>query len=94
MPREAKAYLTYQDQWEWDFKDCLISLGVSLRDATSDKLLASAYFIRPTAFMKTPAFMVQTVLDGLLNPSAKSALDEPPVKPTDGVKSGGGRHRD
>jgi hypothetical protein len=81
MPRDVKVYLTYQDQWDWDFKDYLIALGVSARDATTDSLLATANYFRPTAFMKTPAFMVRTVLDGLLKPSAKSAAPRSHAQP-------------
>jgi hypothetical protein len=72
MPRDVKVYLIYEDHWDWDFTDYLISLGLSLRDATTDRLLASARYFRPTAFMKTPDFMVHTVVDGLLHPSPKS----------------------
>jgi hypothetical protein len=94
MPRDVKAYLIYQDHWDWDFKDYLISLGMSVRDATSERLLATASYFRPTAFMKSPAFMVQKVLDGLFNPSAKSSPSPPSAKPADEAKSGGGRRRD
>lgn len=93
MPRDVKTYLVYEDQWEWDFKDSLISLGVMVRDATSDRLLASARFTRPTAFMKTPAFMVQTVLDGLFSPTAKSSRTPPTERPPEGAEKRGG-HRD
>ena len=81
MPRDAKVYLTYQDQWDGDFKDYLIGLGINARDATTDSLLASASYFRPTAFLKTPAFMVRTVLDGLLKPSAKSAAPRSHAQP-------------
>jgi len=72
MPASAKAYLVYEDNWEWDFKNSLISLTITLRDARTDRLLASASYFRPTAFLKTPEFMVQTVLDGLFKPGTKS----------------------
>jgi hypothetical protein len=94
MPREVKAYMIYQDQWDWDFKNYLISLNISVREAATDNLLATAGYFRPTAFMKTPDFMVRTVLDGLLNPSAKSTSPLPAAKPAEGQETGGGRHRD
>jgi len=94
MPRDVKVYLTYEDHWDWDFKSYLISLGISARDSTSDSLLATATYFRPTAFMKTPAFMVQTVLDGLLNPAAKSSAAAPAGKPEGDREAGGGRRRD
>jgi hypothetical protein len=73
MPRDVKTYLVYEDHWEWDFKDSLISLGVTLREAASDHLMAVATYTHPTAFMKSPPFMVRTVLNGLFNPAAKSS---------------------
>jgi hypothetical protein len=77
MPRDVKVYITYEDRWDWDFRDYLISLGMNVRDATTDRLLANARYFRPTAFMKTPDFMVRTVLDGLFNPSARSNPPSP-----------------
>jgi hypothetical protein len=79
MPRDVKIYLIYEDHWDWDIKDYLISLGMSVRDATTDRLLANARYFRPTAFMKTPDFMVRTVLDGLLDPAARSTEPAPPA---------------
>jgi hypothetical protein len=84
MPRDVKVYLTYEDHWDWDLKNYLISLGVTARDATTDRLLASTRYFRPTAFMKTPDFMVRTVLNGLLDPSAKSNPPAPPAQVTPG----------
>jgi len=92
MPRDVKAYVAYQDQWDWDFKDYLISLNISVRDATSDNLLAAASYFRPTAFMKTPEFMVRTVLDQIFNPSAKSSPPSPSATPA-GAQSTGDSHR-
>ena len=87
MPRDVKVYLTYDDHWDWDFKNYLISLGMTVRDATTDRPLASATYFRPTAFLKTPRFMVRTVLDKLLNPPTRS---HPPSKPApaDSPKTG------
>jgi hypothetical protein len=82
LPRDAKAYITYEDQWDWDFKDYLISLRMTVRDATTNRLLASVMYFRPTAFMKTPDYMVRKVLDGLLNPAAHSTESSPPASKT------------
>jgi hypothetical protein len=91
MPREVKAYLVYEDHWEWDFKDSLISLGITVRDATADHLLASASYTHPTAFMKSPAFMVRTVLEGLFSPTAKSSQPSPADRSVEGPAKRGGR---
>ncbi|MDD2762612.1 MAG: hypothetical protein PHE83_01405 [Opitutaceae bacterium] len=73
MPPGAKAYLNYEDRWDWDFKNYLIAFSVTLREASSDRLLATTRYFRPTAFLKTPDFMVQTVLDGLFQAGATSS---------------------
>jgi len=39
--QDVKIYLTYEDQWDWDLKDYLISLGITAHDATTDRLLAN-----------------------------------------------------
>jgi len=82
MPDAATAYLTYQDQWDWDFKDYLISLSLSLRDARTDKIMASAVYFRPTAFLRSSAVMVHSTVDALLRqkpgqPPAPPAADRP-----------------
>ena len=91
MPTSAKAYLVYEDQWDWDFTNYLISLTVTLRDASSDRLMANATYFRPTAFLKSPEFMVQTVLDGLFKPGAKSAAARAINPPTEESEKRGGR---
>jgi hypothetical protein len=91
MPPSAKAYLVYEDQWDWDFRNYLIALTVTLRDARSDHLLANASYFRPTAFLKTPQFMVQTVLEGLFKPGAKLSPAPAINPPTDEPEKGGGR---
>jgi hypothetical protein len=77
IPRDVKVYLSYEDHWDWDFKDYLISLRMTARDATTDRMLASALYFRPTAFIKTPDYMVRTVLNGLLDPAARSTISLP-----------------
>jgi hypothetical protein len=94
MPRDAKVYLTYQDQWDWDFKNYLIALSLNARDATTDGLLATVSYFRPTAFIKTPAFMVQTALDGLLDPAAKSTVILPVAKARGGQGADADKDRD
>jgi len=78
MPDAATAYLTYQDQWDPDF-NYLMSLGLTLRDARSDKPLASAVYLRPTAFLKTPAFMVRVTVDALFSQKPGKPAAAPPA---------------
>lgn len=72
MPLTARAYITYQDQWDWDFKDYLISLGITVRDARDDRIMATAGYFRPTAFLKASADMVHVVIGALFKPPAGS----------------------
>jgi hypothetical protein len=80
-PADAKIYLNYDDRWNWDFGSYLIALNVTLRAADSDRLLATASYFRPTAFMKTPDFMVQTVLAALLKTGGKTGRPPPAPPP-------------
>ena len=81
MPADAKTYLNYEDRWDWDFTNYLIALGMTLREANSDRLLATANYFRPMAFMKTPDSMVRTVLGGLFKPDARSNRPSPASPP-------------
>ena len=79
MPTDAKVYLNYDDRWDWDFRSYLIALNLTLREANSDRLLATASYFRPTAFLKTPDFMVRTALAALLKTGGKTG--QPPPAP-------------
>lgn len=92
MPREAKIYITYDDQWDLDFLSSLMSLRVIVRESNTDRMLASAAYTKPTAFMKSPDFMVNAVLEGLLNPNAKTKgkpVASPPSESASGPRGGG-----
>lgn len=89
MPDSATAYVTYQDQWDWDFKDYLISLGLALRDARTDQIMATAVYFRPTAFLKASSVMVHLTVDALLNQKA----GKPPARPGAGASSDNGGAR-
>ena len=77
MPPTATAYLIYDDHWDWDFKDYLISLGLTLRDAGTDQIMATASYFRPTAFLKASTDMVHLTVDALFKqtpaPRSKAA---------------------
>jgi hypothetical protein len=92
IPPDAKTYLVYEDHWDWDFKDYLIGISITLRETSSDRLLANATYFRPTAFLKTPRFMVQAVLDGLFKPGAKSN-PSPAISPPEEASGQRGRRR-
>lgn len=95
MPPNATAYFTYQDQWEWDFKDTLIALNITVRNANTDRVMAEAAYMRPTAFMKTPYDMVQRTMDALFNQkpppprkTGKALQKHPKSDEDDGAASG------
>jgi hypothetical protein len=94
MPRDVKVYFAYEDHWDWDFKDYLISFRITARDATADRLLATARYFRPTAFMKTPDYMVRTVLDGILDPAERSTTPTPAASESSSRKKGGEQDQD
>jgi hypothetical protein len=83
MPTDVKVYVTYEDHWDWELKDYLIALSITLRDARSDELMASAAQRRPMAFLSQPSVMVKTVLDTLLkaHPAPVTAPRPPPPPP-------------
>ena len=91
VPPGAKTYLVYDDHWDWDFKDYLIGLSITLRETSSDRPLANAFYFRPTAFLKTPRFMVQTVLDGLFTPNAQPSPQPALLPPEEELEKRGGR---
>ena len=70
MPTDAAAYLTYQDQWDWDFKDYLIGLAITVRSARTDEILASVSYFRPTAFLKASSTMVHLTVEAFFDQKA------------------------
>ncbi len=81
MPSTATAYIIYEDHWEWDFKDSLISLGLTVRDAGSDRIMATTSCVRPTAFMRASADMVHLTVEALFTPPTTPKAKPPPGRP-------------
>ncbi len=79
MPQEAEAYLTYQDQWQGDFRSHLFALGLTVRNARTDAILASTSYIRPTSFLSSSSKMVHLTVTALF--SQKPAAAEKPAEP-------------
>ncbi len=76
MPPDAKAYLNYDDRWDRDFTSHLISLGLTLREANTDRLLATSSYFRPSLFRRAPDSTVRTAVEALFKP--RSAPEERP----------------
>ena len=64
-PTDTEAIVTYEDEWNWDFTLYMINLDVQVRNARTGKVLATARYGRPAMSGKSPARMVQAVIDPL-----------------------------
>jgi hypothetical protein len=64
-PADVDAVVTYQDKWMWDITMYMIELNVQLREPKTDIALATAKSYRPSLQRKTPAGMVEEVLNQL-----------------------------
>lgn len=62
QPAGIDAYVTYTDRWAWDFKTYLIELTVEVRDARTQKLLATARYYQPSITTKAPAEMIREII--------------------------------
>ncbi|MBI2515622.1 MAG: hypothetical protein HYV95_01790 [Opitutae bacterium] len=61
-PDNAEAVVTYDGQWEWDFRTYLMNLNVSVRGAEKGQLLGSGRIFHPGVTKKSPAEMVHEVV--------------------------------
>ncbi len=64
-PIDTEAIVTYEDEWNWDFTLYMINLDVQVRNARTGKVLATARHDHPAMSGKSPARMVQAVIDPL-----------------------------
>jgi hypothetical protein len=64
-PPETEVVLTYVDEWNWDFTLHMIDLDVQVRDARTGQVLATAHYDHPGMSGKSPAGMVEMVIDPL-----------------------------
>jgi hypothetical protein len=80
MPPTATAYFIYEDHWDWDFRDYLLALNLTVRDARTDQIMATTSYFRPTAFLKSSADMVHITI---------TALFEQPTGPRSKPATGG-----
>jgi hypothetical protein len=70
-PDNVDALVTYTDRWEWDFKTYLIDLNIEVRDARTDKPLASGRFYQPSARTQAPAEMIRQLLASAVGAGSK-----------------------
>jgi hypothetical protein len=61
-PEDAELVVTYDSQWEWDFRTYLINLHVKVRSADAGRLLGTGHIFHPGVTKKSPAEMVHEVI--------------------------------
>jgi hypothetical protein len=71
MPDNAEVTIEYEHQMEWDFRQYLIQINLSVRDARTQAQLAEARIFHPGVTRKTPEKMVEEVLAPLFGPETK-----------------------
>jgi hypothetical protein len=71
QPEGMDACVTYTDRWAWDFKTYLIELNVEVRDARTNKLLATARFYQPSLTTKSPPEMIREIIAPFFGPAAR-----------------------
>ena len=62
MPPDTELVVTYDARWEWDFRQYLIELRVSVRPAGNFTTLASGRYVHPGLTSRTPDAMVHELL--------------------------------
>jgi hypothetical protein len=72
MPEDTQLTVSYEADWNWDFRTYLMRLDLSVRDAASGKELARGHIFHPGVTGKSPEKMINELLDSLLasKPSA------------------------
>jgi hypothetical protein len=68
-PDDTELIVSYQGQWEWDFRLYLIQLSITARSAKDDQQLASTQIVHPGVTSKSPQSMVHEVLLPLFGPA-------------------------
>ena len=68
MPDNAQIYMTYQTQWNWDFRTYLIQLDFSVRDVRTEKQLGNGLAFHSGVTSKSPEKMVAEALKPMFGP--------------------------
>jgi hypothetical protein len=68
QPIDAELTLTYDSRWEWDFRQYLIELRVTVSHARSEQIITGAREFHPGITSKSPQAMVHDVLAQLFQP--------------------------
>jgi len=68
VPDDAQIRILYQGRWTWDFHTYLIQLEVTVRDAHSDKMLATGRHFHPGMTKKPPEQMIHELFGRMFGP--------------------------
>jgi hypothetical protein len=68
VPDNAELLLTYESQWNWDFRTYLIQLDVTVRDIRTEKQLGHGRIFHAGVTTKSPEEMVTRVLTPMFGP--------------------------
>ncbi len=63
--RGIDAIMTYEDRWQWDFKDYLIDMQIDLRETRGNKPLATGHYHQAGITTKTSAEVIHLILHPL-----------------------------
>jgi hypothetical protein len=66
-PDGVDAVVTYEDRWQWDFKDYMIDLRIDLREARTNKPLATGSYYQASLKTKPSAEVIRLILKPLFS---------------------------
>ena len=65
--RGIDAIMTYEDRWQWDFKDYLIDMQIDLRETRRNQPLATGHYHQAGITTKTSAEVIRLILHPLFH---------------------------
>jgi hypothetical protein len=66
MPDGTQLLVEYRDDWAWDFKNYMIGIDIQIKDAKTDKVLATGNINKPAMVMgETPEELIHNDLSAL-----------------------------
>ena len=69
LPEGVDAIVSYEDRWQWDFKDYMIEIRIDLREARSNKPLATGSYYQASLKTKSSEEVIRLILTPLFRPS-------------------------
>jgi hypothetical protein len=68
-PDGVDAIASYEDRWQWDFKDYMIEIKIDFRDARSNRPLATGSYYQASLKTKPSEEVIRLILTPLFQPS-------------------------